>query len=139
MDLSSFLTPAAPSAPTPAAAAPPASAPAPVSAPAAAATPASSAPDDEPGVADAAGELNAQANTSERPEKPDGYTLDYSLPAGFKTDVALGKLDPAHPTIAAARQFAHAEGLTQAQFSKMLGLYAQNVAAESAGVQSLDR
>ena len=126
MDLSSFLTPATPSSST-AAAAPPASspspapsvsAPAPESAPAAAATPASSASDDlqaaDPQVGIASSEL--------------AFTLpaDFQAPDGIK----LGQIDASAPLAVAAREFAQREGLSQAQFSGLLGIYAKNAVTE---------
>ena len=51
---------------------------------------------------------------------------DFTPPAGIK----LGEFDASTPLAKAAREFAHREGLSQQQFSRMLQVYAQNAVRE---------
>jgi hypothetical protein len=58
------------------------------------------------------------------------YRLE--LPQDFKPPQGLEfKLDPADPAFAQAAEFAHAAGLSQEQFSKMVGIYAGLRVAEA--------
>src|SRR5262245_54498369 len=65
-----------------------------------------------------------------RPATPGDYRAE--LPADFKPPdgVNLTSIDANDPRVALARDFAHKEGLSQEQFSRMLGLYAHSVTAE---------
>lgn len=72
------------------------------------------------------------------PEKPEGYKLDlpqdFEIPAGIKIT-----FDEKDPRLAAAREFAKANGLDQAAFSKMLAFDAmQTVAAYKSELANIE-
>lgn len=62
------------------------------------------------------------------PEKPDGYKLE--LPQGAVPEGATFEFDEQSPLLQNARKVAHEMGLPQAEFSRLLGLYAQDKIAE---------
>lgn len=63
------------------------------------------------------------------PPMPEAYEL--VTPADFKPPPGVEfKFDASDPGIAAARNWAHAKGLDQAEFSQLLGIYASNEAAK---------
>ena len=63
------------------------------------------------------------------PDKPEGYALPdlevLGLPEGSEIE-----LDDNHPLLGPAREFAHANGLSQENFAGMVGLYVQGQARE---------
>jgi hypothetical protein len=64
------------------------------------------------------------------PEKPEGYAP--TLPETFKAPEGVEvRIDPNDPLFVEARQFAKEQGLTQAEFSKMLAIEAKRVANEA--------
>jgi hypothetical protein len=63
------------------------------------------------------------------PLNADAYKAE--LPADLKLPGNLNyKLDPTNPSLAAARNWAHAKGLTQDEFSQVLGIYASHEASQ---------
>lgn len=68
------------------------------------------------------------------PEKPDGYKLE--LPQGAVPEGATFEFDEQSPLLQNARKVAHEMGLPQAEFSRLLGLYAQDKIAEDAKLQA---
>jgi hypothetical protein len=70
-----------------------------------------------------------------RPQKPDDYKIE--LPPDFKPPAGVEfKFDMADPLLAQARAEAHAQGMSQAGFSKMLGLYAAAKVGEEAQIEA---
>lgn len=70
------------------------------------------------------------------PEKPDGYEL--KLPADLKFADGEGfELNPDDPMFAFGREVAHAAGLDQAGFEKLVGMYAQREIAQAKEIQAL--
>jgi hypothetical protein len=69
-----------------------------------------------------------------RPQTADAYKIelpkDFKMPAGSKEYT----FDMADPLLAAARTEAHAQGLSQEGFSKILGIYAASRAGEDARI-----
>lgn len=64
------------------------------------------------------------------PEKPDSYEL--KLPADLKfAEGESFELNPDDPMVAFGREVAHAAGLDQAGFEKLVGLYAQREIAQA--------
>jgi hypothetical protein len=67
------------------------------------------------------------------PATPDGYEL--KLPAELKLPVGVEfQINPADPVLAQVRAFAHANQLSQEQFSSLFGLHAASKAAELAAI-----
>jgi len=65
------------------------------------------------------------------PAAPEAY--EAKLPADLKLPGNVEyKFDANDPSIAAARNWAHAKGLSQAEFSEVLGIYASHIAGEQA-------
>jgi hypothetical protein len=65
------------------------------------------------------------------PAAPEGYKAE--LPADLKLPGGQTyTFDKNDPSIAAARNWAHAKGLSQGEFSEVLGIYASHVAGEQA-------
>lgn len=73
------------------------------------------------------------ARLAARPEKPDGYKLEF--PEAFKPEVPI-KLDETDPRVAPMRALAHELNLDQSAFSKLLQIEASRVAAETKAYQS---
>ncbi len=64
------------------------------------------------------------------PEKPDGYEL--KLPADLTFGDGEGfELNPDDPMVAFGREVAHAAGLDQSGFEKLVGMYAQREVASA--------
>jgi len=65
------------------------------------------------------------------PEKPEAY--EAKLPADIKLPGGQTyTFDQNDPSLAAARNWAHAKGLSQDEFSQLLGIYASHVAGQEA-------
>lgn len=70
------------------------------------------------------------------PASPDAYQV--ALPEGFTPPVGVAyEFDTKNPALASAQQWAHANGLSQQQFSDMLALYASNEVASVAKLETL--
>lgn len=70
-----------------------------------------------------------------RPQTPEAYKLD--LPADFTPPAGVEfKFDANDPILAQARAQAHADGLSQESFSKMLGLYAAAKVGEESQIKA---
>ena len=67
------------------------------------------------------------------PSTPEAYkaelAADLKLPGGIEY-----KFNDADPSMVAARNWAHAKGLSQGEFSEVLGIYASHVASEQAAL-----
>ena len=67
------------------------------------------------------------------PSAPEAYkaelAADLKLPGGIEY-----KFNDADPSMVAARNWAHAKGLSQGEFSEVLGIYASHVAGEQAAL-----
>jgi hypothetical protein len=67
------------------------------------------------------------------PSAPDAYKaelpIDLKLPGGIEY-----KFNDADPSMVAARNWAHGKGLSQGEFSEVLGIYASHVAGEQAAL-----
>lgn len=77
------------------------------------------------------------ANMAQVPEKADGYKVElpaeFKLPDGFKLDdgqSVADLIDPADERIVAARDFAHANNMSQSQFSELIAFGVQMDIAE---------
>jgi len=77
------------------------------------------------------------ANMAQVPEKSDGYKVElpaeFKLPDGFELgegESVADLIDPDDPRIAAARDFAHANSMSQAQFSELIAFGVQMDMAE---------
>jgi len=77
------------------------------------------------------------ANMAQVPEKADGYKVElpteFQLPEGFKLDdgqSVADLIDPNDPRIVAARDFAHANNMSQTQFSELIATGVQMDIAE---------
>ncbi|WP_246789573.1 hypothetical protein [Rhizobium leguminosarum] len=72
------------------------------------------------------------------PEKPDGYKVslpqDFKLPEGFEVPDGESIVDENDPRVAAAREFAHANQLTQEQFEGMIAIGVQADIAEKSSI-----
>ncbi|MBY3162115.1 hypothetical protein HFO65_15885 [Rhizobium laguerreae] len=72
------------------------------------------------------------------PEKPDGYKVslpqDFKLPEGFEVPDGESIVDENDPRVAAAREFAHANQLTQEQFEGMIAIGVQADIAEKSNL-----
>ncbi|QHW22802.1 hypothetical protein GYN07_20970 [Rhizobium leguminosarum bv. viciae 248] len=72
------------------------------------------------------------------PEKPDGYKVslpqDFKLPEGFEVPDGESIIDENDPRISAARDFAHANQLTQEQFEGMIAIGVQADIAEKSSI-----
>jgi hypothetical protein len=67
------------------------------------------------------------------PAAPEAYKAE--LPADLKLPGGVEyKWNDADPTMIAARNWAHAKGLSQAEFSQVLGIYANHIATEQAAL-----
>jgi hypothetical protein len=67
------------------------------------------------------------------PAAPEGY--EAKLPEGLKLPGGIEyKFNDADPTMVAARNWAHAKGLSQGEFSEVLGIYANHIATEQAAL-----
>jgi hypothetical protein len=67
------------------------------------------------------------------PQSPDAYELKISPDAKLPGNVEF-KFDGNDPSLAAAKNWAHARGLDQSAFSEMLTLYASHVAGQNAAL-----
>jgi hypothetical protein len=72
------------------------------------------------------------------PATPEAYKAelppDTKLPGGLEY-----KFDASDPSLAAARNWAHAKGLSQGEFSEVLAIYASHVAGQEAALAELSR
>jgi len=69
------------------------------------------------------------------PATPADYKIE--LPADFKPPAGVEmKLNPADPAFEAARNWAHAQGIDQAAFSELIGVYGAHQAREHATIQA---
>lgn len=72
------------------------------------------------------------------PEKPDGYKVslpqDFKLPEGFEIPEGESIVDENDPRVSAAREFAHANQLTQEQFEGMIAIGVQADLAEKSSL-----
>jgi hypothetical protein len=72
------------------------------------------------------------------PASPDAYRAE--LPPDTKLPGNLEyKFDQSDPSLAAARNWAHAKGLSQGEFSEVLAIYASHVAGQEATLAELSR
>jgi hypothetical protein len=70
-----------------------------------------------------------------RPQKAEDYKIE--LPGDFKAPEGIEfKFDDKDPILAQAREQAHAQGMSQDGFSKMLGLYAAAKVGEQAQIDA---
>jgi hypothetical protein len=64
------------------------------------------------------------ANRAQVPEKPDGYKpalpKSFKLPEGIQVPEGESLIDESDPRIAAAREFAHGKGMSQADFEELI-------------------
>jgi hypothetical protein len=72
------------------------------------------------------------------PPAPEAYKAE--LPADLKLPGGVEyKWNDADPTMIAARNWAHAKGLSQGEFSEVLGIYANHIATEQAAIAERSR
>ena len=78
----------------------------------------------------------ADVRKSGLPADPNGYQI--ALPSSFKAPEGMAfEFDANDPLLGQARQAAHEEGLSQEQFSKMLGLFAADKVGQLQNTQKL--
>ncbi|MBB3313640.1 hypothetical protein FHT78_005434 [Rhizobium sp. BK196] len=80
------------------------------------------------------------ANAAQVPEKADGYVValpkDFQLPEGYELPEGQeSPIDENDPRIGAAREYAHANGFSQAQFEGLIALGAQMDIAETTALK----
>jgi hypothetical protein len=72
------------------------------------------------------------------PQSAEGY--EAKLPEGLKLPGGIEySWNNADPTMVAARNWAHAKGLSQGEFSEVLGIYANHIATEQAAIAERSR